>query len=621
MSKTSSQHKKVETTNKKQSKETSTVDHNMDKSNASEKSQPVKGQPEKAKPAKAALRKSKLVEKSPVEKPSGKNSTGKDKTKKSDSVTPSELTTTTTTTTTTNETPVSTQRKRSRSSSTVGSKEDTKSKSNQTSESNQVSENNKVTGEAKSKTNDAKKNRNHDKKTIKSITGIGIGPPRVKSILTKVVLNPLEAHVREAILEAAKGNFYDHENVDQLKSKEKKSTKDTQSEKQEVKSQSQPIPVSKIKPEYYEVVQRAEKLHEESLRADYERNIVSKFTEEQQKKYSAAKKLASASADFNLRSFNTTFKPDFYNEYEKFRNEKDTYTFKKLDNEKYVVDNNGTRLLDKDGKPYKQKSYNEWTRAAALINKPCTRLSFGARNIIASFLDLIVEQYTRNALHNCFLEKRKTLYLHHALIPSEGFNDRVPLDNFVKTFDSYNSALDWIELCKTTKAEFNKLKSADSKVGYVRPEFLLFQNVTRKYDCEGYINELCRYVKSEMYNSCKQKPEGDFYKDVNVGKEFKRFCSYIVYEAILRIGSALKENVNYSRVKTINDEMVYHILKLTHRITGVDCKTTMEQMEKSLKKFNEFKKEHKNKKQNKKEKEAQEKTKEDQEDQEDQEED
>jgi hypothetical protein len=58
-----------------------------------------------------------------------------------------------------------------------------------------------------------------------------------------------------------------------------------------------------------------------------------------------------------------------------------------------------------------------------------------------------------------------------------------------------------------------------------------------------------------------------------------------VYEAILRIGACLRETVERSGVKTISDNIVWHVIKQIHNVCGLD----FNHMEKSmLERLNKF---------------------------------
>jgi hypothetical protein len=176
-------------------------------------------------------------------------------------------------------------------------------------------------------------------------------------------------------------------------------------------------------------------------------------------------------------------------------------------------------------------------------------------------------QYARNGIYNCLQSERHIIQLRHALYRSKGYEERVPLDKFVKTFDNYQAALDWIDECYELKEEVRRLKSAGELVDYEMPEY---PSPDYDYGFDGYVTEICRSVKMQMAKEKKSEAEKELHLNVSVNKEFKQFCSYIVYEAILRIGNCLRESVEQSGVKTISDDIVMHVIRQIHHVCGLN---------------------------------------------------
>ncbi len=58
-----------------------------------------------------------------------------------------------------------------------------------------------------------------------------------------------------------------------------------------------------------------------------------------------------------------------------------------------------------------------------------------------------------------------------------------------------------------------------------------------------------------------------------------------MYEAILRIGDSLRNAVRFQNVKTISDNMVYHVLQQIHSLCGVDYEQTETRMNERLTRF------------------------------------
>ncbi len=419
--------------------------------------------------------------------------------------------------------------------------------------------------------------------------GIWMGPARVKTVLQVKSLNPDEYEVRRKLMEA--------ENKPKLK-KTPEQVKDNSVE------QGHQTPISELDEDVQTVVKRAEQEYEKSLREAYEKDKVKKMdnvklkhkvqkvVEVEGKEVTETEMLSDhdyylhcrskasekKSDDFDLYSFNMEYDKSFYNGYAQYKKDHDSYAI------------GSARIDTKTGKL--RGEYTQWTRAMALVNKLCTRLSGNTRNIIACFLDNLVIQYSRNGIHNCLLEKRGIVLLSHALTQTEGFETRVPLDKFVKTFDNYQNALDWIYVCREVK-ERNKQNKATKNDPEKMP---VYPFVKYEYEFDGYVGGVFKMVKAQMAREQKTEAEKNLYLDINVNKQFKKFCSYIVYEAILRIGSCLREAVKCLGVKTISDNIVFYTIKQIHNVCGMDFTKNEEKlaihgmsMEQRLSKFAKWK--------------------------------
>jgi len=442
--------------------------------------------------------------------------------------------------------------------------------------------NNSKTSKLSSKvTKDDSKNvkskRTHNiKPATMDTTGIGIGPARVKSVLMNISLNPREFAVRNAILAA--------------ENKPRKPKPTAEDPDPEMPAQGPQTPIDKLDAHSLSVIHEAEQAHENSIRESYERNKVSTMDDNTRRKYNMARKEAQNVSEekkgtFVLQDFNTLFDKTFY----------DGYATHKKENDNYVT---GLVFEDKDGKPYEK--YNQYSRATALVNKLCIRLSGNTRNIIACFLDRIVEQYALNAIHNCLEQKRRIVQLFHALTETEGFDERVPLSTFVGTLKNYARARDWIDNCRELKKQFKQTQEVEDKV--VLPEYPKPEDYS--YDFGGYVGEICRSVKIRLAETMTSEAERVRVLSTSVSQEFKQFCSYVIYESILRIGSSLCLSVERQGVKTISDAMVYYVLKQIHSVCGIEYDTTNHDMSNRLNKFKEWrgsrKKERKDKRSGKK---------------------
>lgn len=411
--------------------------------------------------------------------------------------------------------------------------------------------------------------------------GIGTGTARVKSVLMHVALNPLEYRVRKALQPVRTKSDDGTETV------------------------TEPLPLNKLPTEYQNLVAHAEQSYETSLRESYERqkvgshkksesedkfNVVS-MSEETRKDYLAKKKAAvdqhtktnkenHTDSQFDLHKFNLSFDKNFYNQWPAFKDANDNYIVGKV-------------YSDKNSEEPGKVKYNQWTRASALLNKLCTRVSSKTRNIIACFLDRIVEQYAANGIHNCFQEKRRIIQLRHALTEgTDGFEQRVPLHNLVQTLPAYRRAMAWVD-AKLEAKEAKKTK--DSEETEESEDNLNFDPPTKyAYDFDSYASEICRSVKIQLAEQETDAAMKEQYINASVSREFKEFCSQVIYETILRIGAALKIDVESSGVKTISDEIVLKVLKLLHSNCGVEFASSWTVMQEKLRQYETTRAQYKN---------------------------
>ena len=414
----------------------------------------------------------------------------------------------------------------------------------------------------------AKKNKKPKTKRVHNVkptnlntTGIGIGPARVKAVLINVSLNPSEFKARNAILAA------------ENKPKMPKPVKDSNGVLQpvEMPAQGKQTPVSKLDAETVAKIKEAEDAHDQSLRSSYERFVVESYSEERKKLYTKKRKeYKDSNGQFNAAEFNKSFDKHFYSGFGKYVEEHDSY----------VVGKEFPNV--KNGKH--REPYNEWTRAAALVNKLTVRLSGNTRNIIACFIDRLVEQLAYNALFNSILEKRRILQLHHAVYVTSGYSSRVPLSSFIETLHNYKKIVQWLTECQSVK-EQNKVLKANEEEQLPRPAYPIDEYL---YDFSGYVGEVCRTVRIACAESSPEA-EKERYLGANVSYEFKRFCSDLINETIARIGASLKHTVEREGVKTISDSMVYYTMEQLHSMCGCDYQSTRTSMTKHMETFIEWK--------------------------------
>jgi hypothetical protein len=388
------------------------------------------------------------------------------------------------------------------------------------------------------------------------IAGIGIGPARVKRVLTTIALNPEEANARSVLLAA--------ENKPVMP----KSTKANPNP--QMPPQGPQTPLSKLT-SITKLVNEAEESYRTSLVEEYERSRLKALLANNKKKvtpatYQLAKKEAQSKAGFVLRDFNKKMFNDFYDDLEKFIHENDNYRVGKTVEETDV----------KTGAKRTVERYNQWTRAVALINKLCVRLSSETRNILAGFLDNLVLQYAENGMFNCVNDKLSIVKLKHVLHKGEGFDTRVSLDAFARTLDSYSDALVWL-------ADENP----DKKYGASYCE-----------EFDGYVVNICHSVRTRLANSTEDQELRMKYLNTSLSTEFKKFCSRIVYESILRVGYILRNVIDLNGVKTVSDNLMFHAIRQLHATVGLNSESLETDLRNRLEKFSKWRSVRKEKRKN-----------------------
>jgi hypothetical protein len=393
------------------------------------------------------------------------------------------------------------------------------------------------------------------------VSGIGIGPAKVKKVLVHNAFNPKEHAVRLEIMAA--------------ENKPVKPRPTAENPDPALPEQGEQKPIDKLDKPVLDVIRAAERAHHLALVADYEHYVVSSYDEEERKKYQEAKKEASKQDNFNLNTFNKSYNKKFYFGFDAWCKENDSYALGRVfkDKKKDVV----------------RERFNQWSRAMALVNKSCMRLSSGVRDTLAAYLDILVVQYAKNGILNCVAEDHSNLQLRHALTPTDGFDERVPMDAFARTLDGYQLALNWIESCRQTRDEIRetrrKIKKGDIEEGTVTAVMPDYPDPKYEENFEGYVVEICRSVRMQLASTQKTAADKAKFHNIKVSENFKRFCSIIVYEAILRIGAHLKEVVHLKDVKTVNEEIMYHTLRQVSNICGIPFEPIRLDMKNRLEKF------------------------------------
>jgi len=404
----------------------------------------------------------------------------------------------------------------------------------------------------------ATKTRPHNlSETSLDATGVGIGPAKSKNVLISEAFNPVEYKARAALRAA--------------ENRPVRAKPTTEVPDPPMPTQGPQVPIDQLDEETRAVVHAAEAAHRASLLAEYQHDVVKAYPKERRDAYEVARKAARDSPTFRLVDFNKSFDAKFYAAFEKYYAENDSYSL--------------TRMVTGRTRPNGTPSdtqvlrYNTWTRAMALINKNCIRLSSGVRDVLASYLDSIVMQYAHNAIVNAVADGKPNIQLNHALAVSDGFNARVSLHPFVQTLPAHATASNWL-------SEYNaylvsrKEKSTDVPLPRV-PTYNSLHDGRENF--EGYVVDICRSVRMRL--AVADPERADTYHSIKVSDNFKKFCSDVVYETILRVGAHLKEVVSLKEVKTVNDSLMYHTLRQISNVCGVPWEPIRSEMAARLTKY------------------------------------
>ncbi len=366
-------------------------------------------------------------------------------------------------------------------------------------------------------------------------TGVAISLPRVKRLLSDNLDDVASEVVEE--LNLAKG--YD----------EKKLNKNGEMVSVEVP----PQPISKLSKRTQDYVREAEARYVKYLTHEYEKEVIKNWDSEKKLRYHEDKKNAKKNADssddgFNRR-FNESFQNDFYSGYDAFVKQKDKLS---LD---YVSD-------DADSKA--KAPADEWSRAIRLVTKNCSRIAFDTRVVVSCFLDRVVEQLAHNGIVNAKADVKKNVSLRYVLQNGDDYSTIVPLHSLLSTLKCYTHATTWLSSNSDDSEENNKYSGDGSD----------------KYKTFSiYVHKIFSDVRHRVVESCANEEDAKFYSTMNASKEFKIFCSLVVYELVERISALLRESTVKSEVKTVSGSLVYYALRQLHIATGLDYTQTYNRMQ------------------------------------------
>ena len=88
------------------------------------------------------------------------------------------------------------------------------------------------------------------------------------------------------------------------------------------------------------------------------------------------------------------------------------------------------------------------------------------------------------------------------------------------------------------------------------------------------------------------------YLNTSLSTEFKKFCSRIVYESILRVGYILRNVIDLNGVKTVSDNLMFHAIRQLHATVGLNSESLETDLRNRLEKFSKWRSVRKEKRKN-----------------------
>jgi hypothetical protein len=276
--------------------------------------------------------------------------------------------------------------------------------------------------------------------------------------------------------------------------------------------------------------------------------------------------------EFDVCKFNVGFDPLFYSNYTE------------VSNSNFVPKNEGD---------------NEWKDAIDKINKLKIRFSSTSRVLLSSFVELLINQVAHNSIFNCVSEGKKILQISHAINTQlPGFKERFPLYSLIENLSVYKNAvksvendvkLKHIKLSKknTLSTETTDLSiEADSQSDNSNDDLC----VDKKYQFKYYISEICRSVRMRLINENKDSNETDTLNNTytSISKTFKKFCSSLIFEFLVKLGDMLTVEVDARCIKTVNNSIVYTVIQQYHIAVNVPFDESLKFMKSSSAKYSEF---------------------------------
>lgn len=466
--------------------------------------------------------------------------------------------------------------------------------------------------------------------------GIVMNLARVISVF-KTAMNPAEAEARDRI---------DAELKKLKLMKEEPSSAEEKKPKSKTQKKEPPTPIDKLPANIREIIARGREEYSSGFESDYVRYVIrnmkdavraryekartdaieasrERIREYSQKQQAIVDKMESHEEktkyveeiykkelkrlSFDEKAFNRSFDKNFYNGYDEY-----CIKYKKLENlptdaEGYLfvggerivrAQDRGNRMESKQSKPNYYKPKNEWIVAKTYINKLMYRISQSVRHRLASFMDILVEQISLNAIYNAVLSGKHNAHSRHATNLSPGFEQRIPLYGFFSTLKAFHDYNNWNANCDAIH-ETNKTKKAEAEGAAFEP--LQAPDYPSKNDPQNrfqiYVKHVHKAVRSRMASNDafvqsivsqlmpadskkadvdkKTADIRDVILKLNMRSDCSSLCSVAVAETIGRIGRALSATLvnrgsdSEIRAKTVSDKMVMITVQQLHELSGI----------------------------------------------------
>ncbi len=405
--------------------------------------------------------------------------------------------------------------------------------------------------------------------------GIIIQPNKVKGLVRKVFMDPLNYEVLRRIGRAA-------ENTEDGKPA--------------------PVEIHRLPGDVLKVIQQAESEYKNGFVRAYERVVVGAYDDTKKKAYSAARKLelerlnearrnsrstelGAKQEEFNNERFNKMFDPHFYDGFEAYYATEDKFAVGKLyrpNVRKAAVASvpSDTKTPEAtttaatatptaatpassmlgDAKSPAHTTVDEWMRAAHLIKRRIKRLGSGVSTILAAFLDYLVMALHAECIQIAYENGGDGLVkLEHVIHGINTSTRQNSVMQFVATLNNLRNARDYVN--KMTKADNSRRTTLmfEKPASYVR-------------DFATQISDLSMVVRKRLGANAETDIEKHAHS-CKMSASYKVFLGCIVYETISRISQLLSDELAHKNLRTVSSEHAWGVIRQIHRVCGMSFDT------------------------------------------------